>query len=847
MKINRQPQAGTEKIQDSFYRKNILTERAERIMNTLKEEIHAYWTQRAEGYSEYNQQEMADARRSMWKNKLLSLLEENFPGKNPEELKVLDVGTGPGFFALLLAEAGYQVTAADVTEEMLKEAKKNTGVFAEKITWKLSDAQKLELGDCEFDAVFSRNVTWNLENPGQAYEEWVRVLKPGGLLCNFDADWYGHLYDEEKRSGYEKDRQRVEEKNLEDYYTGTDIERMEAIARQVPLSRQKRPQWDVEALKNAGLTEVSCDTEVWKQVWTEEEIANNGSTPIFLLSGKKRESFCLNHISVEPGNVWTGYLELGQGEFRLPAAVLHGTRPGKTMLITAGVHGGEYVGIQAAIELAQKLKIQKVAGTIIIVKVINVPAFERRNGSMGLTDGKNLNREFPGNPKGTEMERLAWAVSHELQPVADYYIDLHSGDDYEQLTSYVYYAGMADEKTFSQSRRMAEQVDVPYMVRSNVASGGAYNYAASQGIPSILIERGGMGAWTSEEVRSTRRDVRNILCHLGIYQGKKDYRTYYPLDVTDICYQDASRDGLWYPFKKPGDMIREGEILGEVRDYEGGLLELSVAEYDGVILYQTGTLQVLGDGPMIAYGKIVNPYDERKERIVSYWEKRSGDFLEHKRAELHSPMAERWLYEIKKQLPQDKNLRILDVGCGAGFFSVLLAKEGYQVTGVDLTPDMVENARTLAAEEKTDCEFLVMDAENLRFADESFDVVISRNLTWTLPDVKSAYREWVRVLKKGGILLNFDANYGLSDFTDLCELPDNHAHQEIGDDMMRECEEIKRQLPISSYSRPAWDLETLGAMKLQEFSVDLGISSRIYVEKDEFYNPTPMFMLRTCK
>lgn len=847
MKINRQPQAGTEKIQDSFYRKNILTERAERIMNTLKEEIHAYWTQRAEGYSEYNQQEMADARRSMWKNKLLSLLEENFPGKNPEELKVLDVGTGPGFFALLLAEAGYQVTAADVTEEMLKEAKKNTGVFAEKITWKLSDAQKLELGDCEFDAVFSRNVTWNLENPGQAYEEWVRVLKPGGLLCNFDADWYGHLYDEEKRSGYEKDRQRVEEKNLEDYYTGTDIERMEAIARQVPLSRQKRPQWDVEALKNAGLTEVSCDTEVWKQVWTEEEIANNGSTPIFLLSGKKRESFCLNHISVEPGNVWTGYLELGQGEFRLPAAVLHGTRPGKTMLITAGVHGGEYVGIQAAIELSQKLKIQKVAGTIIIIKVINVPAFERRNGSMGLTDGKNLNREFPGNPEGTEMERLAWAVSHELQPIADYYIDLHSGDDYEQLTSYVYYAGMADEKTVSQSRRMAEQVDVPYMVRSNVASGGAYNYAASQGIPSILIERGGMGAWTSEEVRSTRRDVRNILCHLGIYQGKKDYRTYYPLDVTDICYQDASRDGLWYPFKKPGDMIREGEILGEVRDYEGGLLELSVAEYDGVILYQTGTLQVLGDGPMIAYGKIVNPYDERKERIVSYWEKRSGDFLEHKRAELHSPMAERWLYEIKKQLPQDKNLRILDVGCGAGFFSVLLAKEGYQVTGVDLTPDMVENARTLAEEEKTDCEFFVMDAENLRFADESFDVVISRNLTWTLPDVKSAYREWVRVLKKGGILLNFDANYGLSDFTDLCELPDNHAHQEIGDDMMRECEEIKRQLPISSYSRPAWDLETLGAMKLQEFSVDLGISSRIYVEKDEFYNPTPMFMLRTCK
>lgn len=90
----------------------------------------------------------------------------------------------------------------------------------------------------------------------------------------------------------------------------------------------------------------------------------------------------------------------------------------------------------------------------------------------------------------------------------------------------------------------------------------------------------------------------------------------------------------------------------------------------------------------------------------------------------------------------------LDVGCGAGFFSVLLAKEGHQVTGVDLTPDMIENAGILAAEEKADCKFLIMDAEKLDFPDETFDAVISRNLTWTLPHVRHAYGEWVRVLKK---------------------------------------------------------------------------------------------------
>ena len=815
--------------------------------SNLKNEIHDYWTNRARGYSEYNQQEMADARRTMWRDKLLSLLGNQFPEKEPKEIKILDVGTGPGFFAILLAEAGYQVTAVDYTEEMLKEAQSNAGGLAECIVWKTGDAQALDVESNSFDAVVTRNVTWNLPRPDFAYKEWLRVLKPEGVLYNFDADWYGHLYNEEKRSSYEKDRRQTEEQNVEDYYSGTDIEKMEEIARQVPLSRLERPKWDIETMKKSGVLDVACDEEVWKEVWTEEEIINNSTSPIFLLTGRKRDAFHLKNITVQPGKKWSGELELANGDIRLPATVLHGHGTGKTMLITAGVHAGEYVGIQAAIELSQKLKIEKVNGTIIIVKVMNRPAFEARNGSMGLDDGKNLNREFPGNPDGTEMERLAWEISQELQPAADYYIDLHSGDDYEKLTPYVYYAGAAAGEVVSLSRQMAEQVDVPYMVKSNVASGGSYNYAASQGIPSILIERGGMGDWTYEEVRSTRRDVRNILCHLGIYQGLKDFRTYYPLDVADVRYQDAEENGLWYPFKKVGDMIQEGDILGEVRDYEGNVKEVSVAEFDGVLLYQCGTLQVLGNGPMVTYGRIVSRYDERKERIVNYWEKRSDSFLVQKRQELHSAMAERWMREIHAQLPEEKNLKILDVGCGAGFFSILLAKEGYQVTGIDLTPDMIKNARLLAEEEKVSCEFQVMDAENPEFPDETFDVVISRNLTWTLPHVQHAYQEWIRVLKKGGILLNFDANYGITDFSNVADLPENHAHNILGDDMMRECEEIKRQLPISSYSRPAWDLETLGALELKEFKLDLGISSRIYLEKDAFYNPTPLFMLRTTK
>lgn len=561
----------------------------------------------------------------------------------------------------------------------------------------------------------------------------------------------------------------------------------------------------------------------------------------------QRETFRLNNMIVHSGKKKDGYLELADGKFQIPVTIFHGEQSGKTVLVTAGIHAGEYVGIQAVIELSQKLKIEKVAGTVILMKAVNRQSFEHRGGSMGWEDKKNLNRVFPGDENGTQTEQLAWAISQEVYPVIDYYIDVHSGDEYESLTPYVYYAGKASADVVHLSREMAKQVDVPYMVRSDMISGGAYNCAASSGIPAVLIERGGMGQWTVEEVHSTRRDVRSILCHLGVYTGQRDYRKYYPLDVEDVCYQHASCSGCWYPQKNVGNLIRKGEILGKVKDYEGTTKEVCTAEYDGVILYQTSSLQVVEDGPMICYGRIAKEGDDRKERITKYWGKRSDSFLEQRRAELKSPLAMRWLKEIAAQIPENRKLKILDVGCGSGFFTILLSHQGHNVTGTDLTPEMIHHAALLAEEEKTPCTFYIMDAENLDFPDETFDVVISRNLTWTLPDAEKAYKEWTRVLKKGGILLNFDANYGNSNFTDTSQLPKGHAHNKVGDEMMQECEEIKRQLPISSFVRPAWDLETLGKLNVKQFVIDLGISSRIYLEKDEFYNPVPMFMIRADK
>ena len=824
---------------------------AEDMEQELLQEIASYWGTRAEGYSEVNEKELAGSQREAW----LHVLEEQFPEKKKEEMKILDIGTGPGFFPMILSEAGYTVAAVDYTEEMLEKAKENLGKYTkyglERVTLQRMDAQNLEFADETFDVVISRNLTWNLEKPEQAYQEWMRVLKPGGVLLNFDADWYGYLYDEEKKEAYEADRKKVEEQQLDDHYLCTDIDRMENIARQVPLSAMERPAWDTKVLESLGVCSIQTDSEIWKRVWSEEERLNYASTPMFLVRAEKsaEQSFQLGDVTVRRGEKYQGDISFANGDIVLPGTIICGKLPGKTMLITGGVHSGEYVGIQACVELGAELQPEKTVGTIVILKVLNRPAFENRAGSLGLSDGKNLNRVFPGNPNGTEMERLAWAITKEVYPKVDYYIDLHSGDDFEALTPYVYYAGKAAQEVTEVSRKMAEQVDVPYMVRSMVSSGGAYNYAASKGIASILLERGGMGAWTSEEVNSDKRDVRNILSSLDIYQIRRDVRNYVPMEVTDVCYQAASEDGLWYPAAKPGDMVAEGALLGTIRDYNGKLRETCRAEYTGVVLYQTGSLQVTEGGPVVAYGRIVREpeYDDRKEQIVHYWEKRSESFLEQRRSELANPIAKRWMKEIEKQIPAGRRLKILDVGCGAGFFSILLAKEGHEVFGIDLTPEMIENAIQLAEEENADCCFQVMDAENPMFADETFDVVISRNLTWTLPNAEHAYGEWMRVLKTGGVLLNFDANYGKEDVADTKGLPEAHAHFKVGNEMLEECERIKSQLPISRKNRPAYDVAVLCENTAGEIRIDTSLGKRIYLEKDEFYNPAPMFSICAVK
>lgn len=241
--------------------------------------------------------------------------------------------------------------------------------------------------------------------------------------------------------------------------------------------------------------------------------------------------------------------------------------------------------------------------------------------------------------------------------------------------------------------------------------------------------------------------------------------------------------------------------------------------------------------------------EQIEERVKRYWTLRSHDFSSVRRRELEEEVSKRWLTEIRKYLPDNKPLKILDVGTGAGFFAVLLSMEGHKVWGVDITPAMIEEAKRLSKDLNMTISFEVMDAQNLVFPDEAFDVVIARNLTWTLPEPEKAYKEWIRVLKKGGILLNFDADYGQGVLNGEPEQEEDWVgsgcHIGMTKELLVESNQITKSMEISQNKRPNWDLNVLQSMGNCKISCDQEAGARILRENNG--EKTPTFLIAVEK
>lgn len=144
---------------------------------------------------------------------------------------------------------------------------------------------------------------------------------------------------------------------------------------------------------------------------------------------------------------------------------------------------------------------------------------------------------------------------------------------------------------------------------------------------------------------------------------------------------------------------------------------------------------------------------DRTALITAYWDAAAAAFddePDHGLRADHTRAA--WARLLRSWVPADP-VDVLDIGCGTGSMSSLLAEAGHRVTGVDLAPRMVEQACAKFSSAGFEGRFLVGDAMMPPTGEQRFGVVLSRHLVWTLPDPEAALREWVSRLSPGGRLV----------------------------------------------------------------------------------------------
>lgn len=245
----------------------------------LQQAVRKNWTQEAESYNQNIQEELGTERRKVWEELIL-----RHAPKKPV-LDILDVGTGPGFFPIVLGNTGHHVTAVDCTEAMIEKARENVERAGAHAQLLVADAGSLPFPNDSFDCVISRNVCWTLAEPKQTYQEWLRILRPGGKILIFDANWNIRYHDEEAMKQYMEDEKIFQEVFQEMAYQLS--EEAEKYRRNMPLCKVLRPQWDFSAFLSLGVKSIFCEPDITSFVWDVKRQIKYRSTPMFFLMVEK--------------------------------------------------------------------------------------------------------------------------------------------------------------------------------------------------------------------------------------------------------------------------------------------------------------------------------------------------------------------------------------------------------------------------------------------------------------------------------------------------------------------------------------------------------------------------------
>lgn len=304
-------------------------------------------------------------------------------------------------------------------------------------------------------------------------------------------------------------------------------------------------------------------------------------------------TFRVGTATAPRGQVGRGAIEVPAGSdaaLTIPVVIVNGARPGPVLAVMAGAHGTEYASIIAVERLIQRLDPKAVSGTVILVPLINVPSFEQKIAHVNPTDGKSMNRFYPGKMDGTQTDRASFLITREVVDRCDHLIDLHGGDLDESLRPYSYWTKTGNEKQDAVSREMVLAFGLDTIIISAdrpkdlAASRYLENTASLRGKASITAEAGHAGTVDPDDVTVLVDGSLSVMRYLKMMEGAPA-TVAAPVWIERVAGMTSEATGIFYPAVRRGTYVQKGMTVGHITDYLGTTILTAKAPESGVVLF----------------------------------------------------------------------------------------------------------------------------------------------------------------------------------------------------------------------------------------------------------------------
>ncbi|MFK8015852.1 MAG: succinylglutamate desuccinylase/aspartoacylase family protein [Gammaproteobacteria bacterium] len=241
-----------------------------------------------------------------------------------------------------------------------------------------------------------------------------------------------------------------------------------------------------------------------------------------------------------------------------PVLVVNGVNNGKTLCLTAAVHGDELNGIEIVRRVMYALDPEKLSGAVVGVPIVNLQGFRR--SSRYLPDRRDLNRFFPGNPRGSSASRIAHSFFSEVVRHCDALVDVHTGSflrsNLPQLRA---------DMTQPAVAALTEGFGATAVLHSKGTRGTLRRAATDTGIPAVTLETGEPSRLQDKEIEHGTKGILTLLNKLELVRRVRVWG-----DREPVYYQStwvrAGRGGLLFGEVKLGQRVREGALLGTITD-----------------------------------------------------------------------------------------------------------------------------------------------------------------------------------------------------------------------------------------------------------------------------------------